>query len=327
MKYPQVPLSASMAKPVFRCSAIAAVSGICLFTLVGSRTSEATIIVDYGSNTIHADTAQNENIKVTLMPDPLQIPADTFLQVNSPQAFTNALNPATSNFANTNWGPATSQPLQINYDPNSLDGILTIDSYSAAISQPYSGGGQINVHFDLGVDSSIDPSELLWVQLVTTTAPANPPGTSPYLDVFASGYKASNGYALFLPFFYRPDETLLDNATGLETGAEGIRSNSYTIGGNNYYYDIAFDDFSQRTYQDQTIDWTGDLFLASWSGPLAKPGAAGYGATTLTIYNGIEWGWEITAVPEPPIAPLFGAVFVAFVLSRRQLVKRCGKTP
>jgi hypothetical protein len=252
-----------------------------------------------------------------LSPDPISTTPD-----EPSAAFKNALDP-TVGTGLANWGAGTNQAITVQYS-HALNGTLSVDLYSAAISGPNFGGGQIAVHYNGAPPLN---QNLVWVQLVTTTDPANPPGASPYLDIFASNYTAGNGYALKLPFFYRPDETTLDNATGQETGGLGIRNSNYTINGTNYAYNpgIAFDDWSQRSYTNHTVTWTGDLLLGSWTGPLTKPPGGGYGATTLTIYQGIQWGWILTPTPEP--SAFFstleaGSVLLVFAGGRRALRSR-----
>jgi hypothetical protein len=102
--------------------------------------------------------------------------------------------------------------------------------------------------------------------------------------------------------------------------------NPFSPGGRSPYYDdggaatsgtspIAFYDFPGRTDTGDKISWEADLFLVTGP-PAGTPGL-------ITIYNGVEWGWNNypAPVPLPSALLLFGPALAGIGLVRRRFKK------
>jgi hypothetical protein len=152
-----------------------------------------------------------------------------------------------------------------------LNGTLTVDVYRSQFKATHHSGGQISLRYEKGKG---DPANLRWVQLINTSAPLNK-AKPPYIDPFPNDDPAGKG----LPFYYTQDE--------IKTRANG--KNTF---GN---YSLRFYDFSSRSHPPTTnVTWTADLYLASWDAK--QPG-------TVTIHDGIRWGWKAGCAAKKPAKP------------------------
>lgn len=225
----------------------------------------------------------NGTTKITLNPDPVQLLADPSTE------FMNAM--TNSKAADDWWGDTIDT---FNWT-GSLNGTFVIDVYNAKHSTLTSGGAEILLHYDRG-DGDPVASDLFWIQVVDSSF-KNGGETIPYPDVYFSSYPAGGK----LPFYFRPDETVLD--PNPYVGQKPIRSSSYTVGGTEYDYDLAFWDFPKR---EADAYWTGELFLATYDDV----------NDFVKVYDGVKWGFTI--VPEPPTIVLL-ILPVVFLLWNRQM--------
>lgn len=157
--------------------------------------------------------------------------------------------------------------------------------------------------------------------MVSTNHP--PDGaTSPYIDPYTND--DPNGEEL--PFYHTRKEASEGNAKSSAAGT---------------YH---FDDQSQRVYptpppmpgSHSTYKfWTGELLLASWDGTVSPTGHG-----TVTVYDGVKWGWYIqqyyvqssapsdayqdkvlaVATPEPSsiVMLLTGSVPIGWIVAKRR---------
>ena len=224
-------------------------------------------LMDY----LHQDIEPTLPTITTLNPD---IPSGGPVLTTDPSdGFKNAM--TNSLASNDWWGPTINSFNWV----GDLTGIFWVDVYRAGANNGW-GYAQLLIRYDRGTGDPAADS-LFWIQTVNTSLRGNNvPGTEviPYADIYASSYP--NGAKL--PFYFRPDELVLD--TNPYVGQANIRSSSYTIGGNTYNYDIAFWDQPSRGV---TSYWQGELFLASYDA-LNK---------SVVIYDGVDWGFNV--VPEP----------------------------
>lgn len=139
-----------------------------------------------------------------------------------------------------------------------LNGTLTVDIYKSGFLGNHFSGGEIEIRYQR---VQTDPSNLRWVQLITTTNPLGG-AVSPYIDPFPNDDNR--------PFYWTEAE-------------DATHSN-----GNNGFgaYDKHFYDFSKRSHPPNSfVSWRADLYLASWD--LNTPGV-------VTIHDGFRWGWNAT---------------------------------
>ncbi len=211
--------------------------------------------------------------------------------------FTTAM---TNSVSADDWFQAAGPISGFNYT-GSLTGIFWIDVYRANAT-PGAGSCSFLLHYERGAS---DPaaSDLFWIQTVDTSlrgnnVPANE--DIPYPDIYASSYP--NGGKL--PFYFRPDETVLDNNPYV--GNANIRSSSFTINGDTRNYDMAFWDQPSRPIFNF---WRGELFLASYTDTNNDTVR-----DTVTVYDGVRWGFDV--VPEPG-SLVFIAGMGIFVMRRR----------
>ncbi len=172
-----------------------------------------------------------------------------------------------------------------------LNGTFVVDVYNAEHTGVKSGGAEFLLHYERG---NGDPAatDLFWIQVVDTNK-KNGGEAIPYPDVYFSAYPDGSK----LPFFFRPDETEIDNNSYV--GRQDIRNGSYHLAGNEYIYDMAFWDFPSR-YHD--ANWSGELFLASFDQQ----------HSFVQVYDGVKWGFNI--IPEPSTLSL---LIVPFLLLMR----------
>lgn len=239
----------------------------------------------------HQDTHPNIPTITTLAPDLAPPSGGPILTTHPSAGFTNAM---TGSLASNDWWGNTIT--HFNYT-GSLSGVFFIDVYRAKSGDGF-GSAEFLVRYERGAN---DPpaNSLHWIQTVDTSVRGNNVPMAegiPYVDVYASSYPAGGK----LPFYFRPDETTLDNNPYV--GNADIRSGNYTIGGNNFAYDIAFWDEPSRPIHNF---WRGELFLASFDAV----------AKSVTVYDGILWGFNV--VPEPSSLMIFAGAF-AILLVRRE---------
>lgn len=170
-------------------------------------------------------------------------------------------------------------------DADALDGNLIVNRYLASASSPF-GGGLLDATYVVGNGDPV-VANLRWIQLVTTNAPLNG-AVSPYIDPVPNDDT--------LPFYWTtPEDTSNANvATSCGNYAEGSKTDT------RYH----FGDCSTRNMSifNAPVTWSGELVLASWTDPggnkwiNASPPIA---SQNVTVYGGIQWGWRITAAPEP----------------------------
>lgn len=108
------------------------------------------------------------------------------------------------------------------------------------------------------VPAATDPANLHYVQLVTTSDPMTG-ATSPYIDPYPNDTNDMNR-----PFYW----TLMEELT--------------------HGQNLRFYDFSKREHPPTSfVTWRGDLHLSSWDGN--SPG-------TVTLHDGIRWGFDAGCV-------------------------------
>lgn len=154
-----------------------------------------------------------------------------------------------------------------------LNGTLTVDYYHSKFLNNHNSGGQIRARYKKGTG---DPSNLRWVQMVNSQMPINsPPEKYPIIDPFPEDEpnKTNPDPNKYRPFYYNEEEI-----------ADCSNKNTF---------DLKFYDFSSRYHPPTSSEtWTGDLYIASWDGN--TPG-------TVTLHDGIKWGW-VGACTNPEIA-------------------------
>ena len=273
-----------------------------LFALLGILVSSlslspasATMAVVSGAFTNYLATASATGVQTTLNPD---LPGAPILQPDPSNGFTGAM---TGSLASADWWG--DEITTFDYT-GSLNGTLYVDVYRAGADPAPFGFADLLVRYTRGAGDPL-ASDLFWIQTVDTSqrgnnVPANE--QIPYADVYASGYPAGQK----LPFYFRPDEVDLDSNAWITAhgGANGntsrapIRSSNYTVGGNNYTYDIAFFDRPSRA---PTNYWRGELFLASYDAP----------NKTVVVYDGIRWGFDVVPEPSTGLLLALGTVMIA----------------
>jgi len=108
------------------------------------------------------------------------------------------------------------------------------------------------------------PGTLQWIQFINTNDPVpTAPANAPYVDPQPNDDT--------LPFYWTEAERLLN--TGLGGGVA-----------------LRFTDKPSRPLVDSPVNWRADLYLVSWNGVQVVGGAM---APTVTIYDGIRWGFDI----------------------------------
>jgi hypothetical protein len=176
-----------------------------------------------------------------------------------------------------------------------MAGSIYVDQYDAAIINNGTvsnslGGGIIDLHFDL-LDEA--PTDLRWIQIVTTNVPLTP-GLDPTVD---PPNQVTNSGDDNLPFYFTEYETangfVWDSAANqypeyeTEATPRGIQNPSMTA-------DLVFLDFSKRYLSyaapGTPVTWNANLYLVSWDG--VEGG-------TITVHDGISWGFDIAVVPLP----------------------------
>jgi hypothetical protein len=259
--------------------------------LLPAAPSDAVTINYVNLNHLRQATHPNLPTITTLNPDLAEPSAGPILTTTPSGGFTSAM---TGSVASGDW--FGDEINTFNYT-GSLTGVFFIDVYRAKAADG-SGSAEFLVRYERGPG---DPAAntLHWIQTVDTSLRGNNVPNNegiPYVDVYASSYPAGAK----LPFYFRPDETVLD--ANPYVGGANIRSSSYTIGANTFNYDLAFWDEPSRPIFNF---WRGELFLASYD-------VAG---KTVTVYDGILWGFDV--VPEPSAMLIVFASGAALLLRRR----------
>ena len=253
----------------------------------------ASMVVTYGSSSVHVHQDDNGKSVVTLDPDPFEPGGGVFLRSDPSAGFIDAM---TKSKAAADW----KDKLKFTYDGD-LNGTMRIDVYAAKHTADLTGGAEFLLHYNRGAG---DPAaaDLFWIQTVDSST-RNGGETAAYPDVYFSNYPAGSKQ----PFYFRPEETNLD--ANPYVGAKPIRSGDFTVKDIKYDYDIAFWDFPQRTADAW---WRGELFLASYD----KAGG------NVKIYDGVYWGFDIVKTPEPSTLMLAAIGVMLVVLGRLRTGQR-----
>ena len=228
--------------------------------------------------------------RIILTPDPVANSAEFFLMAGVSQSIKDELANAGSEVDFTGW--------TFNYDGTMLNGSFVVDQYKAKYLGAHYGGGEIEVRYKRGAG---DPTNLRWIQLVTDNRPFDPDGPGPmgpYTPPVIDGDFDDQ------PFYY------LDTEIGDHSGGS-------TDWGFGREYDLHFHDFSRRRHETPVppefdpIRWRAELYLVSWDAD-----------KTVTFHHGINWGWNMTPVPESPgLAPFSAALILLFIYRKRN--RRC----
>jgi hypothetical protein len=75
-----------------------------------------------------------------------------------------------------------------------------------------------------------------------------------------------------------------------------------------YPYQYTGSDFYDKPGRDATAIWIGDAYISTTN----------YTTKTLTLYEGVEWGFTVVPVPEPSSLLLFAAGGICMVLYRKR---------
>ena len=165
------------------------------------------------------------------------------------------------------------------------------DAYTAKYNGN-DGGGAI---MDLSFNGAEAPTNLRWIQFINTTAPFTP-GLNPSVD----------GQHDNLPFFWKENATKYGVTWGdypeqtptLKNPGKRIIQNP-NANTDLVFLDAPFRRFSRVPIGD-FLDWKAELYLVTWDEKFAG---------TVTIHDGIKWGFKIKKdVPEP--LTTLGAVVV-----------------
>jgi hypothetical protein len=174
---------------------------------------------------------------------------------------------------------------------NALTGTVTINQYDAYTSQfsatsSTEGGGAI---MDLSFNGPGAPTNLRWIQFVNTTAPFIP-GLNPTVDP-----PAKANYPLVgddnLPFYFTEAETKNGfgwNDRPQQTPALKNPGSPRKIQNPGPNTDLVFLDLPFRPFSLAPLDWDAFLYLTEWDG---KDGG------TVTIHDGVRWGFTINSDP------------------------------
>ncbi|MCS7209097.1 MAG: PEP-CTERM sorting domain-containing protein [Fimbriimonadales bacterium] len=161
-----------------------------------------------------------------------------------------------------------------------LPGTLTIQDYIATfLTAPHRGGAQFLATYNPPANGNV--RGLRWIQMIDTNFPLGG-NTSPYIDPRPNDDN--------LPFYWTEQEHTANS-------------------GNDF---IRFSDVPARVCRNRPdfIRWRASLFIATWD--LNTPG-------TVTLHDGIEWGWDLHCVPEPAsmLALTVGLIGLAYRRRRR----------
>jgi hypothetical protein len=149
----------------------------------------------------------------------------------------------------------------------SSPGTFSVSKYRAG-STGGSGGTEIEVSYDNGAAIAAG-QQFQWVQVITTNEPLGG-ATSPYLDPQPNDDS--------LPFYW--------TSTELPSYSTSTSLNFY--------------DYSQRATSslanNDPISWKAGLYLVSWDG-----------ATSVSVMDGVSWGWEMTSATKGSATGVFNS--------------------
>jgi len=176
--------------------------------------------------------------------------------------------------------------------PTDLVGSFQIEKYLAKYTVRNSipvVGGQIELFYNpSNGDPAVDKS-LKWIQRVVNNHSATPNVHCNNADIIDNLSNPNNPYY--------PYDT---NSKGVNTDSQGFRS---------------FYDFSSRPDPAENHNWLAELYLVKETAP-----------KQVTIYNGIQWGWNNTVQPVPePLTILASGVCLGFGALFKKTVKGTGQ--
>ena len=96
-----------------------------------------------------------------------------------------------------------------------------------------------------------------------------------------------------------PGDPYLDNAPGTPNRNAGPPAYPYQYVGSSFY---------DKPGRDATAIWIGDAYISTIN----------YRTKTITIYDGVEWGFTVTPAPEPSTLAMFALGAVGLALYRRR---------
>lgn len=147
-----------------------------------------------------------------------------------------------------------------------LAGTLTVDYYNSKFEGTHHSGGQIRIRYKKGKG---DPSTIRWVQLVNSNDKIGSEDY-PIIDPVPEDEPNSTNPDpnKYRPFYYNEEQI-------------GSRTNKSS-------FDLKFYDFSQRYHPPtSSVTWSGNLYVTSWDSK--TPG-------TISLHDGVKWGWIASCV-------------------------------
>ncbi|HEY2156638.1 MAG TPA: hypothetical protein VGH33_13485, partial [Isosphaeraceae bacterium] len=165
-----------------------------------------------------------------------------------------------------------------NYASGGLSGTLDVSTYNAVADG--GGGGAVMSATYTGGPTDPATSNLYGIQMISTSAPISPGGPSNYIDPYNNTPESPS-----LPFYWD--------------------INNYTTNSDSSYWDSTYRNsdgsygFTDTPHRPDpgppgafsSLSWSAELFLASWDGTLTN------GVGTITIYDGVGWGFYIQQYP------------------------------
>jgi hypothetical protein len=139
----------------------------------------------------------------------------------------------------------------------SASGDIGVTDYDATWRSASGGGGLLSATYTNSTDVPAG-RQLQWMQIISTNAPLGG-AASPYIDPQPNDDN--------LPFYWTTAELP-----------------AYTSGPSLAFFDFATRNTSRLASTDP-ITWNADLFLVDWNG-----------GTTVNVYDGLRWGWEMRSV-------------------------------
>jgi hypothetical protein len=228
---------------------------------------------------------------------PYIIPPELYVTTLNPLAVTNITRGGTTGFLQTlnqafqNW--------TFNPAPNDLAGTFYINKYRARNERDSIPlvGGEIELFYIPGDGDPILDDSLRWIQRVVNNHSFSP-------NVHGNNADIIDNVTQDNPYPTTPYYPYNTNLLGDNTDLLGYRS---------------FYDFSTRPDQTQNHNWLAELYLVKKTAP-----------QQVTIYNGIQWGWNNTnitnvqSVPEP-LTIFASGVCLGFGALFKKIVKVTGQ--